>query len=284
LYTRTPGTAQNTVLYTGAVDCANPACLAPTGLTATNIGQDQVTLTWGTAATGNWEYYVVPSTSPAPTDATPGIATTTNTVLVTGLNPSTSYNYYVRMICNGGASQSPWTPAFNFTTTQIPANLNYSEDFEGPLNWTLVNGTQTNQWFYGTAVSNSPTHSLYVTNNAGVSNAYTTSSSSVVHAYRDVLICLAVTMAVNYDWRNQGETGWDYVRLWSTPVTYSPVAGTQTTAVNANYVNHSGNLVGNANWTTNTHLVDVSAYAGTVRRFILNGETMAAVVLTLLVL
>jgi len=271
LFTKPAGTgAQDSSLFTGNVDCNNPACLSPTGLTASGIGLTDATLTWTALPTISYEYYIVPFTEAAPTDATVGIPVTGNSVTRNDLSPSTTYNYYVRAICNSGASTSPWSAPYNFATLQSPATVTYDDNFEGPFTWTMVNGSQPNKWFYGTAVSNSATHSLYITNDNGVSNAYTNSTASVVHVYRDVLIPAGTTiMAISFDWRNVGEASNDRLRVFNIPVTVNPVAGTSISTASADNVQitPTAGLLNSANWTSTRYLVDVSAYAGTVRRF-----------------
>ena len=71
----------------------------------------------------------------------------------------------------------------------------FSETFEGTINsFTLVNGTTTNitQWFVGTARGNGPTtagtKAAYITNDGGVTNAYSVNTASVSHMYRDVTV------------------------------------------------------------------------------------------------
>jgi hypothetical protein len=198
-------------------------CFDPTTLGVTNVTGDSATLTWtDVAGSGAWEVELLLSTQ-TPTQTGTLVTGATPAYPVTGLQPSTAYQFYVRSKCQPDGNNSAWVGPFSFTTTQIPATLNWNTDFESAnVGFTLVNGTQTNQWFIGTAVSNSPTRSLYISNNGGVANQYSASNGSVVHAYRDILIPAgAVTMAVSYDWRNQGETGWDYIRLWSTPGSYT---------------------------------------------------------------
>ncbi|MFY7815644.1 MAG: hypothetical protein ACOVRK_10720, partial [Chryseobacterium taeanense] len=76
---------------------------------------------------------------------------------------------------------------------QTPATLPYLQDFNTTNDFTLLNGTQTNKWFYGSATGNTG-NSLYISNNAAA-NAYSTGSSSVVQAYRDFTIPAGTTDA-----------------------------------------------------------------------------------------
>jgi hypothetical protein len=70
LYNMTTASAGlvNSVLYAGTVDCLNPACLPPSGVTVTNIGGTTAQVGW-TAIPGitQYEVIVLPTGSPAPT-------------------------------------------------------------------------------------------------------------------------------------------------------------------------------------------------------------------------
>jgi gliding motility-associated-like protein len=270
LYTRTPGGTgtQNSTLYTGAVDCALPACLAPEGVTATTVGSDSATFTWAASTANSWEYIILPAGSPAPTDATPGTPVSTNTAVVTDLDPNTRYNFYVRAICNEGVSTSLWASPLVIVTTQIPAPLDFFDDFEGAFEWGLVNGTQTNKWFHGTAVSQSPTHSLYVTNNNGVSNAYS-HTTSTVFAYRDIAIPAGYNDGIlSFDWKGVGENNWDDLTVFLVPTTFNPTAGTAMTAAGSGGIQVVRRSLGST-WTTYTSDdLDISGYAGRSLRLV----------------
>src|SRR5690606_18126622 len=129
---------------------------------------------------------------------------------------------------------SSWTQPVNFFTNQIPVDLNYSEDFEDEHGWTVSNGNQTNKWIVGTATNNGGTHSLYITNNNGVSNTYTITTASTVHAYRDIQMPAAVDeIYLSYDWKAQAEVCCDYLRVWVVPVSFTPTPGTLITVANS---------------------------------------------------
>ncbi|WP_035654436.1 choice-of-anchor J domain-containing protein, partial [Flavobacterium saliperosum] len=117
------------------ITCAPaPNCTKPTTLTATNITSTSALLSWlETGTSTQWEIYVVPFGSPIPTDTTTGIIVGVNPALITSLNPSTQYTYYVRAICPTSGT-SFWSNGFNFTTapsndecataTFVPVNAN----------------------------------------------------------------------------------------------------------------------------------------------------------------
>ncbi len=112
--------AQNTLLFSGTVDCDTLACLAPLSLSATTaVTTDGATLGWisNGAAPSSWEIYAVPEGSPAPTATTTPTATaTTNPYIITGLLADTAYVYYVRSVCSAGVTSS-WSSASSAFTT-----------------------------------------------------------------------------------------------------------------------------------------------------------------------
>uniref|UniRef100_UPI00404A22EB choice-of-anchor L domain-containing protein n=3 Tax=Flavobacterium sp. TaxID=239 RepID=UPI00404A22EB len=253
------------------VTCAPaPTCPKPTAVSISAVTGDTATATWtDNAGASAWEYLLLPCGSPEPDANTPGfLPADDNPLDLIGLTSSTCYQFYVRAVC-GPDDSSLWSTVSSFTTTQIPVALNYEEDFEGVHGWTLSNGTQTNKWVVGTAVSSSPTTSLYVSNNNGVANAYTTNASSVVHAYRDIqLPAIAGEINVSFDWRNVGENNFDYVRVWLVPATFLPTPGTQITAAASGGQQLGGNFVNNANFTTANFIVTATPFQGQVRRII----------------
>ncbi|MFP9100203.1 choice-of-anchor L domain-containing protein, partial [Flavobacterium sp. RHBU_24] len=243
-------------------------CPQPEALTVSGLTQNSAILGWTNVGPAtSWEVYVVPSTDPAPTPDTAGLTTGTNPFTITDLTPGTNYKYYVRAVC-GPDDKSFWSGPLSFSTTQIPATLNYSNDFETENGFTLVNGTETNQWFYGTAVSNSPSHSLYVTNDNGVSNNYTNNVNSVVHAYRDIAVPAGTSdINIGFDWRNAGESSFDYIRVYAAPVTYIPVAGNQTFPGDG-IEQIGGDFVDNSSWSTFNQIYNASDFAGGTMRLI----------------
>ncbi|MBN8565447.1 MAG: fibronectin type III domain-containing protein, partial [Flavobacteriales bacterium] len=107
----------NTVLYSGTVDCFNPACIPPSGVAVTNIGGTSAQVSWTPIPTvTQYEVIVLPAGSPAPTAASTGTVTTDNPFTINGLNSATLYDVYVRAIC-ATPIPSNWTPVTTFNTT-----------------------------------------------------------------------------------------------------------------------------------------------------------------------
>ncbi|MFL9837854.1 fibronectin type III domain-containing protein [Flavobacterium sp. ST-75] len=255
--------------YTLTVQVVN--CAPPTNLTATNIDDASADLSWDANSATSWEIAIQDNGAGIPAGAGTTVTTNVNfdaTAKTDGtpFTPSTNYEYYVRADCGDGTF-SAWAGPFAFTTTQIPGDLDYSDDFEAVSGWTLSNGTSTNKWIIGNAVNNGGTQSLYITNDDGVSNAYTNSSTTVVHAYRDIQMPATIdALTLSFDWRADGESTYDYLRVWLVPATFNPTQGTLIN--NTNGVQIGGNHNQNATFTTEEYYVNASAYAGQVMRLV----------------
>jgi hypothetical protein len=249
-----------------------PACPSPGGLQASNATSASVDLLWNSSATTfNVEYGIAPLTA--------GTGTllqnvTLNPFTLSGLNPSTNYQAYVYADCGVDGISNP-SAVVSFSTTQVPVTVfPYTEDWEtGGTAWTFVNGSQTNKWAVGTATNNGGTQALYVSNDNGVSNAYSTGSASVTHAYRDISFTSGFAQInLSFDWRCVGElTAFDRLRVYLVPTSFVPVAGTQITTtgtvptgrVQLGLTNYNGQ----ATYTT-ANVSIPAAYAGQTARLV----------------
>jgi len=156
------------------------------------------------------------------------------------------------------------------------ATLNYSENFEGTHNWSFVNGTQVNKWSVGTAASNGVgTKSLYISNNNGISNVYTLTTSSTTQAYRDITVPAGTTNAtLSFDWKAQGDsvcflgcTDYDYLRVWLVPSGFMPTAGTPIAAATGR-VQIGANFLRQGTFTTYSITGDISSFASQNMRLV----------------
>ena len=118
----------------------------------------------------------------------------------------------------------PIRPVYAPSNTANNGNTNYNYDFEDATDtaeWTLANGTQTNQWYIGEAANNGGSNGLYISNDEGVSNSYTNNSESYVYAYRSININESATYYVDFDWMANGEGGWDVLMAFLIPSSVS---------------------------------------------------------------
>ena len=103
------------------------------------------------------------------------------------------------------------------------APLPYATGFENgdDAAWDLAGGY--NAWTLGTAASNGGSNGLYVSDDNGTSNAYTTSTSSTSFASRTFSL-ESGQYAFSFDWRCNGESNYDFLRVWVAPNSAALVA------------------------------------------------------------
>lgn len=142
------------------------------------------------------------------------------------------------------------------------------------LNGWVNNSSQTNQWVCnaGANLGFSGARAAYVSNNplnATPSHTYTNNTSSVSHIYRDISIPAGETfIQLQFDWISRGETGFDYMRVWLVPVSFTPNSGTQITVGNSGGISiGQTNYGGQSSW--NSEAVTIpSSYAGNTFRMV----------------
>ncbi|RZK24239.1 MAG: hypothetical protein EOO43_07665, partial [Flavobacterium sp.] len=121
VYVKLPGDGTPlTVLFEDITlaNCAPPTCPKPINLLVDTVTQTTATLSWTETGTAQaWEVYVVAQGGTPPVNGSayvggntfPYYAATTNAgFIVTGLQPTTQYQYYVRAICSD-TDISTWT-------------------------------------------------------------------------------------------------------------------------------------------------------------------------------
>jgi hypothetical protein len=123
-----------------------PSCIVPTALNASNITETSVDLGWTSGATTwNVEWDTATFTLGTGTMIT---GTTNNPEPLTGLTPSTAYDFYVQADCGGG-DLSAWAGPFTFTTNgPPPAN----DDCAGAEN-IVPSTTGAEVWSMGTTAN-----------------------------------------------------------------------------------------------------------------------------------
>lgn len=201
-----------------------PACPKSTGLAATIVGDVTASFAWDAEEDVTWEYgFVVDTVAnfvPADEDFT-GVATT-NEATLNALEPETSYLFFMRKVC--GNDKSPIIYK-SFRTVMTATALPYDDDFENGNSWKLINGTCTNAWTVGTLATESG-NSLYISNDGGTTYAYTVTDATMVYAVKAFNFDKAGRYTVSYDWRANGESNYDFLRVAIVPATVELVAGT----------------------------------------------------------
>ncbi len=98
-------------------------------------------------------------------------------------------------------------------------SVNYTcgfEDESDSAGWVLLNGTQTNQWYIGTDMTNVGSRALLISDVDSATNTYTTSVTSVTYAYREFELAMG-GYSISYDWKAYGEGSYDYLRVFLAP-------------------------------------------------------------------
>lgn len=101
----------------------------------------------------------------------------------------------------------------------------FGDDFEGVVNWTIVNGTQPNKWVIGTAANNGGAKGIYISDNGGTTNSYNISQPSTVHFYADFVNPFPSCVYFEFDWKSIGEFLYDDIKIYRTTNKVVPVAG-----------------------------------------------------------
>jgi len=145
-------------------------------------------------------------------------------------------------------------------------NVFLSENFEGTNSFTTVNTSQTNKWYVGAATSKEG-KSAYISNDFGTSNAYTITSTSVVHMYRDVTFPASTTAyTLTFNWKAQGEgtstTYYDYLRIFLIETSITPAEGSQPSGTTLGTYN-----MGGTTWNSATISIPATN-SGTTKRLV----------------
>ena len=98
------------------------SCNPPSALGAGNITYSSAQLSWTTGGSGSWTLQYGPSGF-IPGSGTTVTAINTNPYTLTGLQPATAYQFYVRDTCTG-IGTSAWVGPFTFTTLALPTYQN----------------------------------------------------------------------------------------------------------------------------------------------------------------
>ncbi|MFN4298182.1 MAG: fibronectin type III domain-containing protein [Thermaurantimonas sp.] len=133
---------------------AIPSCLPPSAITVTNVSINGATATFtknNTTSATQWEVGTVGFTPGSGLQVVSGSVTGT-TINITGLQPNTQYQLYVRDSCNS-ASYSAWIGPVSFTTPCAAVSMPFNETFTTwpPSCFTFsTTGSATQNWSHFT--------------------------------------------------------------------------------------------------------------------------------------
>lgn len=254
------------------IEISSLSCINPVNLKVNNISTNSANFSWQSYSSpenGYQVYYNFTNESPnentIPNYEVPQSETS---LYLNGLNSATSYFVWIRSNC-GNDNYGEWQGPVLFTTNVAPvapASLPYYEDFS-ENNFTFINKTQANKWAYGAATGN-PANSIYISNDWGDSNNYDINTSSVVHAYRDIIIPSDATYAdLTFDWKCEGQPGSDMMKVWLMSNSINPVAGASLSTNQGSILYTIQNS--SSEWQEAKKLnINVSGFAGNTARLI----------------
>ncbi len=171
-----------------------PSCQTPNRLESVNTTHNTATLGWNPRSyASQWQIEYGPHGYVFGTGTR--VIATSNPMTITGLNPSTQYDFRIRTICGTGDT-SVWSRQVgHFATRQIPAPVPYFYDFETPAEWEnwQTNSNTTINWYRDTAAGDGTPgfgdtsfYSMFISADSGMT--YSTDLTKVVNAsaYRDI--------------------------------------------------------------------------------------------------
>ncbi|MBQ0111773.1 MAG: fibronectin type III domain-containing protein, partial [Bacteroidales bacterium] len=199
-----------------------PSCPGPdyTSLTASVSYDNAYTaeLSWTDAINSAWRVYYKQSTDSTYENYV-DVAETNASISV---NPSSTYSFYVVALCG----QTESVDATMERTVSVPGlpleSLPYEQDFETSETITefTITGSGVNQWAIGDNVFYSEEgaetgHSLYISNDNGVTNAYTNNNTSISYATIIVPFNEQMEYHVSFDYKCVAESStYDYMRVF----------------------------------------------------------------------
>ena len=235
--------------FTYVADPTVRVCPVPSGVTGVNLTSSTADIVWNPTHDSVTEVNVEwgpigfahgTGTAELPVD---------DTVHLVGLDPGTYYEVHVSSTCSDTTSNFA---TYTFRTLAVPATLPYHTGFEtgDDMGWTFVNNND-NKWCIGDATACAGTHAMYISNNNGVTNAYSTGTAANSYAYRGFIVEDSASYLIAFDWKGGGESTYDWLDVFVVN------ADSADLNVPANSINRSGwiglnnsrlNLV--SDWTT----------------------------------
>ena len=210
-----------------------PSCWPVRNLTIDTSTTSSVTLSWTDNMNNGATYSIAANGTVVASGITADAGSSIVSYTVTGLNAATIYTFSVVANCSADDASTPVE-----VSIMTPASLPYTTDFEtGNAEWLLVNGA--NGWTVGEGVNNGGSHALYISNDENGTYAYTNTTTSWSYAARPFALNDSNYYVLNFDWKANGESTWDYLRAWLIPGNYAPEAGGLNGATSTSTMNNA---------------------------------------------
>ena len=107
------------------------------------------------------------------------------------------------------------------------ASVTYNFE-SGTDDWVFLQEGQTNYWVRGTEAGSASegSYALYITHNNDENYDYDVNKTSVSWAY--VPVTLTEESTISFSWKGKGEVNWDCLKVYLSPITAFPQAGSTT--------------------------------------------------------
>ena len=224
----TPGTTRN--FYDSGGSSSNYSTNESYTLTLTNAGN--ITINFSSFATEScsscydWDYMYIYDGTTSGTQLAKGQTGCSSANLTTGTNyTATSGTMTITWKSDGSTNAAGWVATI--TAASVPGLVPFVDGLESST-WTVVNGSCTNKWCLGAPGARYGTAGLYISNDSGTTNAYSTSSTSVVYAYKTVTFPSAGKYNLSFDIKQNGESTWDCVGAMLYDASTTPSASTSS--------------------------------------------------------
>ncbi|MCQ2384539.1 MAG: hypothetical protein MJZ96_06645, partial [Paludibacteraceae bacterium] len=177
--------------------------------------------------------------------------------------------YIDNIVVNGTSSVTPDTPDAT-PVARLPFFTGFEDAADNAIWQTTTTTTGINLFAFGSAVNHGGNNALYISNDGGVSAAYTNTNATTTFIHRPFRLENDNTVMISYDWACHGESGYDKGRVFVAPADADITALTSTEISNllSNYTNNptgwlnadgGSNLSGMDNWTTKAVELNLTA-------------------------
>ncbi len=240
---RHSGTPETSILIDDVVWEVLPSCVEPTNLSVSNITLTGATISWTasiSAPANGYQYYVstsnvVPSAATTPTGS---VVSGNTTVILTGLNSSTTYYFWVRAVCSI-TNSSEWSLSSNFNTLCTVSTVPYTQDFESalvpqmPICTTVQNVGTGNNWI----TVNNPSASTGFNSKTLQYNYSQTNAANTWFYTNAVTLSAGINYTISYKYGNNSLTFRENLK-----VSYGTAANAAAmTTILADHPNITGN-------------------------------------------
>ncbi|MEE0937795.1 MAG: fibronectin type III domain-containing protein, partial [Bacteroidales bacterium] len=225
-------------------------CFPPANVVASDVTTDGATISWGVSDESATTFGLAYKALDEEEWTVESENITEFTYTLSGLESYTQYQVKVYTVCEESNSNEIIIDLYTLPSEDNFITIPYQESFDDleALSFWSFSNPNTNKWYVGALGHNSTANDetvgngLYISNDNGLTNTYTTNVVSVAHASVLVNIEEDNLYGISFDYRSVAEEWSDYVLVRLVP--FGAELGTSTTQANQH-------VIGNSPGTTN---------------------------------